>query len=100
MANQVNVLGDIRAESDAKMLQAAFYESADYRALVESFDRPLVVGRRGTGKSALRYRLESFWSRSPKTTVIQLIPTEDQVIGVRPLLAVLPQMKSPVLGFR
>lgn len=45
-----NVLGDIRAEQDTKMLDQAFWESSDYRSLLESYDRPIVVGRRGLVK--------------------------------------------------
>ncbi len=56
-----NILGDIRAENDTKMLESAYYESSDYKALVESYDRPIVVGRRGTGKSALAFKLQKHW---------------------------------------
>jgi hypothetical protein len=47
------ILGDLRAEADGQMLRRAFLETADYRTLIETSDRPIVVGRRGTGKSAL-----------------------------------------------
>lgn len=78
-----NVLGDIRAEQDTKMLDAAFWESSDYRSLLESYDRPIVVGRRGTGKSALAYRLSKHWANKPKTAIIKISPEEEQVIGLR-----------------
>lgn len=87
MHKRVNVLGDIRAEHDRHMLELAFYETPDYRTLVESTDRPIVVGRRGTGKSALAYELKKYWSRGKNTTVIEVVPEEDQVIGIRPLLS-------------
>src|SRR5438128_1018538 len=48
-----NILGEIVAEADSEMLQAAFYESRNYRELVHGTDFRFVVGRRGTGKSAL-----------------------------------------------
>jgi hypothetical protein len=79
----INVLGDIRAEHDKEMLELAFYETPDYRTLIESTDRPIIVGRRGTGKSALCYQLQKYWKKGAKTTVIQLIPEEDQVVGMR-----------------
>ncbi|MEQ5855271.1 hypothetical protein NFI08_06160 [Halomonas sp. EF61] len=78
-----NVLGDIRAEQDRTMLDTAFWESADYRSLLESYDRPIIVGRRGTGKSALAYRLSKHWKSKPKTLVLSISPEEEQVIGLR-----------------
>lgn len=78
-----NVLGDIRAEQDIKMLEEAFWESSDYRALLESNDRPIVVGRRGTGKSALAYKLAKYWAGKPKTLILKISPEEEQVIGLR-----------------
>jgi hypothetical protein len=78
-----NILGDIRAEQDTIMLDNAFWESADYKSLLESYDRPIIVGRRGTGKSALAYRLSKYWSNKPKTAIIKISPEEEQVIGLR-----------------
>ena len=68
------------------MLDAAFYETPDYRTLLESADRPIVIGRRGTGKSALCYRLTKDFAREKSTAVLWIVPEEDQVIGTRPLL--------------
>jgi hypothetical protein len=87
MPKTANILGDIRAEADKEMLQVAFYETPDYRTLIESADRPIVVGRRGTGKSALCLHLSKYWRQGTSTTVIDIVPHEDQVIGIRPLLA-------------
>jgi hypothetical protein len=50
---KTNPLGDIRAENDYVMLDQVFYETPDYRSLIEDHTRRIVVGRRGTGKSAL-----------------------------------------------
>ena len=86
MPKRVNVLGDIRAEHDKQMLELAFYETPDYRTLIESSDRPIVGGRRGTGKSALCSQLKKYWQKDPNTIVVEIIPEEDQVIGLRPLL--------------
>ena len=84
---KVNILGDIRAEGDGKMLQVAFYETPDFRTLIESAERPIVVGRRGTGKSALCLHLAKYLRQGKSTTVIEIVPHEDQVIGTRPLLS-------------
>lgn len=78
-----NVLGDVRAEQDTKMLESAFWESSDYKALLESCDRPIVVGRRGTGKSALANKLSKYWGVKPRHRVITIAPEEEQVIGLR-----------------
>lgn len=78
-------LGDVRAEHDKGMLEAAFYESADYRTLIESDSKSIVVGRRGTGKSALYLRLADYYRSSEKTDVILLSPDEHDMLGLRPL---------------
>ncbi|MGE9762126.1 P-loop ATPase, Sll1717 family [Pseudomonas sp. PDM20] len=78
-----NVLGDIRAEHDSKMLESSFWETSDYKSLLESNDRPIVVGRRGTGKSALVHMLSKHWSHKPKTRVMKISPEEEQIIGLR-----------------
>jgi hypothetical protein len=78
-------LGDVRAEHDRGMLDAAFYESADYRTLIESDVKSIVVGRRGTGKSALYLRLADYYRSGEKTDVIVLSPDEHDMLGLRPL---------------
>ena len=50
-------LGQGRAEEDSEMLEQAFVETTDYRMLIEGDGRRVVVGRRGTGKSALALKL-------------------------------------------
>lgn len=81
-----NMLGDLTAEADGVMLERAFLETGDYRTLIETSDRIVVVGRRGTGKSALTLWLERYWRKAESTDVIKLAPEEYQVIGLRPLL--------------
>ena len=83
-----NILGDIRAENDLAMLNKAFLETADYKTLVESPDRCVIVGRRGTGKSALVHKLNQYWHNQSKTFVVTVAPEEDQIIGLRGLLSV------------
>jgi hypothetical protein len=86
MTIKANLLGDIRAEADADMLDVAFYETPDYRTLIESSDRSVVVGRRGTGKSAISYKLNKYWSKIHNSQVLQLAADEDQIIGLRPII--------------
>lgn len=79
-----NIFGDVRAENDHKMLEASFYESQNYRTLLESDDRFIAIGRRGTGKSALVYKLEKDWATRRHITKI-IAPLEEQVMGLRPI---------------
>jgi hypothetical protein len=78
-----NIFGDVRAEFDHAMLKHSFLEWQDYRILFESSDRFIVVGRRGTGKSALTYKLQREW-RERKIHTMVIAPMEEQVIGLRP----------------
>ena len=79
----VNLLGDLRAEADENMLKVAFCQTPDYKSLLESSDRSVVVGRRGTGKSALVFGLAQHWSGRKDCRVIRVAPNEDQMIGFR-----------------
>lgn len=82
-----NILGDVRAEYDHKMLQDAFYISPDFRSLLESADRTVIVGRRGTGKSALFYRLKKHWENSEPTKVITIAPEDYETISLQGILS-------------
>ena len=81
---KINLFGDVRAEHDHEMLDKSFLESQNYRTLFESRDRFIVVGRRGTGKSALTYRLEKDWKERKFLTIV-IAPREEEVIGIRPI---------------
>lgn len=99
MEAKPNAFGDVRGENDHKALDESFYEWQDYRALFESADRFIVVGRRGTGKSAITYRLSRVWN-DRKTPVITIAPLEEQMMGVRPLARMfgdsLPRMRAGI----
>lgn len=82
--SMINLFGDVRAERDHDMLDKSFHESQNYRILFESKDRFIVVGRRGTGKSALTYRLSKDWATRKFSTII-IAPDEEHVIGIRPV---------------
>ena len=83
---RANPLGDIRAEADREMLDNAFVETPDYKTLIGTNDRPIVVGRRGSGKSALLYGLERYWGQVPRTHTVVWAPEEYQMIGLRPMI--------------
>ena len=84
--NRTNILGDVRAEHDHAMLDMAFYEWQGYKSLIEADDRYVVVGRRGTGKSALTYRLMKD-CEARKDFVIVVKPDEEELIGLRAVAA-------------
>lgn len=79
---RANVFGEGRAEHDKSMLDHSFYEWQDFKTLRESDDRFVVVGRRGTGKSALTYKLAQEWKERKRVTLV-IAPTEQEVIGLR-----------------
>jgi hypothetical protein len=68
------------------MLERAFYVSPDYRSLIESTDRSVIVGRRGTGKSALFYKLQKHWETSHGSRVITIAPEDYEIIGLHGVL--------------
>lgn len=90
---KTNPLGDIRAEHDHAMLDRVFYETPEYRSLLEEHTRRIVVGRRGTGKSALFYKLQRHWSAA-KTTTVVLTPSETDFIGLRPFVSLFGEKPS------
>lgn len=71
-----NLLGGPRAEIDNKMLEIAFIETADFRALTNTRDFNFVVGRRGTGKSALYMKVSEFLIKNKIGYVYCKTPTE------------------------
>jgi len=83
MQLRANMFGDVRAEHDHQFLDHSFYEWQDYRAMFESNDRFIIVGRRGTGKSALTYRISE--DSHDRRFSIVIAPNEEEVIGLRPV---------------
>jgi hypothetical protein len=81
-----NLLGSPRAESD-RLFDSAFIETPDFRALVETEDFHIVVGRRGTGKSALYRRVAEHFSRQSKVCLHAETPTEHAALALQADLA-------------
>ena len=82
-----NLLGSPRAESDTPMLRDAFLQTADYASLTQSKDRNFVVGRRGTGKSALFAKVSEYYQNASQTFVLSGQPTEYESIRLQDLLS-------------
>ena len=69
------------------MLRDAFLQTADYASLTQSKDRNFVVGRRGTGKSALFAKVREHYQNSSQTFVLSGQPTEYESIRLQHLLS-------------
>lgn len=82
---RANILGEQTAEYDKKFLENNFIETPEYRSLLESRDSTVVVGRRGTGKSAMFIKLNDFWKEQKNSHVITIAPEDFQTIGFRAL---------------
>jgi energy-coupling factor transporter ATP-binding protein EcfA2 len=61
------------------MLDVAFYESRAYRELVGGKDYRFVVGRRGTGKSALARKVRDALTRQKGVLLLSEHPEEEKV---------------------
>jgi len=81
-----NVLGSGHAEADSEMLAKAFVETADYRALIYTRDFNHVVGRRGTGKSALFQKTTAFLSNNQNTFLVASTPNEHETLALQTAL--------------
>lgn len=79
-----HLLGEVTAEND-RLLLNNFFETPEYRSLLESSDHTVVVGRRGTGKSALFKKLHSHWDGLKSNIVISITPDDHHTIGMRAL---------------
>ena len=94
-----NVLGNDRAEADAAMLSCAFVETPEYFSLTGSRDHHIVVGRRGTGKSALFIKLSDLWSQDKNVLLLRIEPTEEEIDGRRRCALSLANSYLQIRGF-
>lgn len=81
---KANFLGDTRAESDHEMLSSAFYESPDYLSIIGSRDKTVIVGRRGSGKSALVFKLSKVWNEGDRSKVVTVLPEDHHMLALKP----------------
>jgi hypothetical protein len=75
-------LGAARAESDGAMLNVAFVRTADFESLAGGPYQSFVVGRRGTGKSALFLSLGAHFRARKDCVVVEVRPEEHRVKGL------------------
>ena len=81
-----NLLGGPRAESDP-LLDRAFVETSDYHALTAKADFNFVVGRRGTGKSALFRKTGEYYRKVDGYLLLTHTPPEHTTIEFQRVLA-------------
>lgn len=79
------MLGEQTAENDSQLLLNNFIETPEYRSVIETKDSTVVVGRRGTGKSAMFAKLANEWGAQKATNIIAIAPEDYQTIGFRGL---------------
>ena len=82
-----NILGAARAELDTQMLDKAFVETTDYKALLATQDFNFVVGRRGTGKSAIYRKLQQNLVTNKNVLLITETPKEHFTIEYQNLIS-------------
>ena len=80
---RATLLGEQTAENDIKLLLPNFIETPEYRSIIETKDSTVVVGRRGTGKSAMFAKLQNFWGGQKGANVIAIAPEDYQTISFR-----------------
>jgi hypothetical protein len=69
-------------------LRDNFIETPEYRSLLETSDSTVVIGRRGTGKSAMFMKLTEFWGSQKACHVINIAPEDYQTLLFRALFKV------------
>jgi hypothetical protein len=79
----INIFGSPRAEADGKMLDHAFVRTQDYEVLTNTRDFNYVVGRRGTGKSALYLKLIEHIRSEKKGYVFSYVPKDYEQLSLR-----------------
>ena len=78
-----NILGDIRAESDIKMLDDVFFETPEYKGIIETRDFNFVVGRRGSGKSAIKYHALKQLGRDKSNWTFDIASSESSILAIQ-----------------
>ena len=80
------MLGAARAEIDSQMLERAFLETSDFHALKTTDQFSFIVGRRGTGKTALFLQLVKEFKENKQIFSHQLRPEEYDVLTLLSVL--------------
>lgn len=78
--------GQPEAEHDSEAIRLAFYEAAGWKAISADRGIPFVVGRKGSGKSAIAARMEVEAQQSG-TCFLRIVPSNFRHVEVRDLLS-------------
>jgi hypothetical protein len=81
--------GQPEAEHDAPAIATAFYEAQSWKTIAAGAERPFVVGRKGSGKSAIAARLEFILKQRPDCCFVRIVPSTFRHVEVRDLLSCL-----------
>jgi len=83
-----NLLGGARAETDSMMLESAFIATYDFQALANTIDFNFVVGRRGTGKSALFFKVSEYINNNKIGYAYCKTPAEYEAIELQSVVKI------------
>jgi hypothetical protein len=81
--------GHPEAEHDSLAIERSFYEAESWKAIVGGAEMPFVVGRKGSGKSAIAARLEFTAKQQGSWCFLRIVPANFRHVEVRDLLACL-----------
>jgi hypothetical protein len=82
--------GQPEAEHDANALDKSFYEAESWKLIAAAGGMPFVVGRKGSGKSAIAARLQITAKKGETPSCfIRFVPADFRHVEVRDLLACL-----------
>lgn len=84
-------IGNASAENETESLNAYFLETAEFRR-AQRTDHALIIGRKGSGKTAILNQIKKSYSRSYETIIVELRPATHNLSEMRyHLLAVMNQ---------
>lgn len=81
--------GQPEAEHDYKALRHSFYESQGWRRVSSARQLPFLVGRKGSGKSAVSTRLEIESENDSNCGYFRIVPEDFRHVEIRELLSTL-----------
>jgi hypothetical protein len=81
--------GHPEAEHDNQAIEQSFYEAESWKAITTGRGVPFVVGRKGSGKSAIAARLQYTSRQNSGCCFLRIIPASFRHVEIRDLLACL-----------
>jgi hypothetical protein len=81
--------GHPEAEHDSVAIHQSFYEAESWKIIASDRGMPFVVGRKGSGKSAIAARLEIIAKQKGNCCFLRIVPAHFRHVEIRDLLACL-----------